>query len=154
MLKLISISPNHPDWNEYLRMSSDYVLKYWPKAQGTMSQREFEEDYGSQLKQRFAEGGRGLFFLAKNCEKIGLSNAYIEGKSLYIAEFYIREEFRRTGYGKEMVQLLIEWGKENQTNHLYVEVDKDFEGANRFWSSFHDLMLDDSGDRNVYHRDI
>jgi len=150
MLTLASLSPQQPEWHEYVALSCAYVLKYWPDASGELSPQEFQEKYEQHLLQRVAEGGRGLFLLQHNGSTVGLSNAYIHAHTLYIAEFYVTEECRLKGYGQQMFQLLMDWGQQQHATHVYIAVDKHLEAANHFWSSMHNLALNNSGDRNVY----
>lgn len=153
MLDLCPITPDHPDWQEYLQMSARYILTYWPEA-STLSNDRFIDSYEKQLRKKIHDGGRGLFFLQNEGKKIGIANAYIMDKTLYIAEFFIREDYRRCGYGKKLVELLIKWGRKNLATCLIAEVDPRLIEANQFWSSIEEMVSSSARGRNVYTKKI
>jgi hypothetical protein len=56
---------------------------------------------------------------------------------------------RRGGLGRTLLGLIIDWGQRSGCTELRVEVDRDLDGANAFWSR-QSLRLDESGPRNLY----
>jgi len=139
-IRPLQVFPDSAQWPLYLEMANDYFAECWPSL---------VTDYETELKKRIEEGGRGLFLYFQNEEPVGLSNVYLQGNSLHIAEFYVIPSKRRTGIGKAIVHQIINWGKGHHAKKLVLEVDKELEGPNHFWSRF-DFPCNSSGDRNIY----
>jgi GNAT superfamily N-acetyltransferase len=150
-MKFRSIQPDSPDWPQFLDMTFQYLSETWPDQAKRTD--HFRPQYESLLRQRFAQGGRGLFLYFQGGQAIGLANVYISeedrDKVLNIAEFYVASGYRRQGIATRMIEQLIEWSRQQLAMKLKIEVDKNLEPANRFWSSF-GFKLDRSGLRNIY----
>ena len=151
------IVPSSPEWPLFLDMSYTYMLENWPVKIQEKSKEVFSSDYTSNIRKRIEQGPRGLFLYYKFEKPVALSNAYISlednEKVLNVAEFYVIPSNRKQGLGSQMLNHLIDWGKEESATKLKIEVDKDLEGANHFWEKF-GYQLDDSGSRNLYFTQI
>lgn len=152
--KLIIIDSKHPDWNAYIEMSHHYMASISSDNFDWLSEAEIEVEYQSKIKKFIQQEVRSTFLLRHPEKCIGFANSYIENGTLCIADFYIEEEYRRQGYGKQMYDLLLEWGREKNAKWLCIEVDKDLDRANSFWSSFRGITIDQSGDRNLYKKEL
>lgn len=159
LIKLNSefIQPGCSKWPIFLDMSYTYMSESWPDKVKDKSEELFKREYDELLRRRFDQGGRGLFLYFEKTKPIGLSNVYISEenleKVLNIAEFYVSPPYRRRGFAKQMKDHLVSWGKEHSATQLKIEVDKNLEKSNLFWSSF-GYALDDSGSRNIYYEQI
>ena len=145
------IHPESKEWNFFLEMNYSYMQESWPKQWKHIDQLTFIKTYSLKLIKRIKEGDRGLFLYYSHDNPVGFSNVYLTRKKtiLNIAEFYIKPEWRRKKFGNEMLNHVIAWGKEQGAEEIRIEVDKDLQKANCFWSSF-GCDLDSSGSRNVY----
>ena len=145
------IDPKCKEWPLFLEMNYIYMQESWPGKWEHIDQSTFINTYSLKLLKRIEEGGRGLFIYYKDKDPVGFSNVYLSNKQtiLNIAEFYIVSKWRRNKFGNEMLNHVISWGKEQGAEEVKIEVDKDLELANCFWSSF-GYRLDPSGSRNVY----
>lgn len=142
------ISKNHPKFNNFVDLSVEYINKYWPHVFKNMSLKESQIKYATELEYRLNQGSRGLFLARRDAEYIGIANAYCEKEILYVAEFYIKEEYRRQGIGRQLLAEVKNWGIKNNANKLHIEVDRDLELANNYWKSFgFDLSI---AERNIY----
>lgn len=142
-----------PQWDLFLLTIYEYLKENWPDWIGNESFSAFVVDYEKSLIERYNAGDRGLFlFYSADDRVVGLANAYIANPLpvLNIAEFYVASPFRKIGVGTrtQMKNFLIQWGIMRSAVEIRVEVDKDLENANRFWSRF--FQCDNSTDRNVY----
>jgi predicted acetyltransferase len=142
------------NWEFFVRASVDYIEENW----GLETTRDvFEKQYSMLLQQRIAEGGRLLFLLRSDDCCCGFVNAYIEKCSvdqhdtLFIAEFCVFEEFRRHGFGREILRLLLSLPAVSAVAIVSAEADKNRAVANAFWSR---VMQEcrDSGACNLYFR--
>jgi GNAT superfamily N-acetyltransferase len=148
-----------PMWCDFLTWSVEYIATYWPESIPAGNSEAFLADYEKELKLRVAQGGRGLFFLIQNRARVGIANVYISREqspylgtpaiALYVAELHIIEQRQRKGLGKCFLYLLIQWGLDQGAEALVVEVDKDLQPANLFWSSLGMRLLSDRK-RNIY----
>ena len=82
----------------------------------------------------WTETGRFPFIAYINDELIGFCFLRIEESYYSIAEFYIKPNFRNLGYGKSMVNFIIEFCKE-QGKHSSIIADCFIKNliANKFW---------------------
>ena len=157
MNTLTQITPDMNAWGEFLALSYVYIGESWPDAVHSISKEDFLADYDCSLRQRLAEGGRGLFLFADGGKTIGLANVYLEQKDFTIvnlAEFYIVPEIRRQGRGQNLLYLIEQWGRKHRASMMSAEVDKEQSRANHFWSKIEGINLNDKGERNVYSRII
>jgi predicted acetyltransferase len=154
-LKIRLITPKSENWNSFIEKSCSYIKESWPDAiQNHIN--DFKVEYNDELIQRFNEDDRYFMnFLNLKDETIGLANCYIEhenNKKIFnIAEFYIYPEFRRHKFGTIAAKELIKFSDTLQVNEFKVEVDKDQERANNFWSSIFD-KVDTKNERNIYYK--
>lgn len=148
-----SIQPDTGDWPLFLDMCYKYMSENWPDRTQELSEPVFKSHYDQSLRNRLEQGGRGLFLYYQKHAPIGFSNVYISmegrGKTLNVAELYVDPLYRKQGCASQMVEHVIEWGREQVAIHLKIEVDKNLPNSNRFWSKF-GFDLDSSGLRNVY----
>ncbi len=151
VLNPLSVQLDTPEWTLFLDMNFKYMSENWP------NRIKDKVGYEKTLRDRYLQGGRGLFLYYNQKQAMGLSNVYItkenQIKTLNIAEFYVEPSYRKKGLASKMKDHLIQWGQEQSATELKIEVDKDLETANAFWSKF-GFKLDDSGSRNVYSTNI
>jgi GNAT superfamily N-acetyltransferase len=140
---LLAVDPTGPLWDEYVERMLGYLDESWPTL--GLSRSSLDSD----LRVRWNEGGRGLFFLGHRGARPGIANVYITDRSLHIAEFSIASSARRAGLGRILLDWLIDWGRRQGCERLVVEVDRDLAGANAFWSRQR-LTLDASGERHLF----
>ncbi|MGL5262994.1 MAG: GNAT family N-acetyltransferase [Candidatus Rhabdochlamydia sp.] len=157
VLKSRSIQPDIAEWDLFLDMNFKYMSESWPNQMKDKTEEAFKTEYEQTLRYRYSQGGRGLFLYYSQEQAIGFSNVYITKenkiKILNIAEFYVEPSYRKKGLASQMKDHLITWGCKQFATKLKIEVDKNLETANCFWSKFH-FKLDDIGSRNVYSTDI
>jgi predicted acetyltransferase len=155
--KTLSLQIVHPDsslWPEFIDLSVEYITANWPTVLNNTTSEDFRKSYETKQKQHLQEGVRGLFIAFADNNNVGLANVYLSGENgqihINIAEFYIKESERKKGFGQQMKQLIENWGKRCNAQKMLIDVDKDHLLANAFWSSFPDLELDSSSERNLY----
>ncbi|WP_392388354.1 GNAT family N-acetyltransferase [Acinetobacter radioresistens] len=89
------------------------------------------------MKQRFRQGDRGFFIMYLNDEPVAIANAWL-GKDddiiLNVAEFYVRDEYHRHGFGKALWRNVISWGQSLGAVLVELETDE-LKPANFFWKS-------------------
>ncbi len=140
-------------WMPFLAISYACMQESWPQKYENTDKEGFIRSYGDKLIQRMREGVRGLFlYYRKENVPLGFSNVYLSGEKkevLNIAEFYVVPNMRRKGLGKEILGHVTSWGKKQGVQQLSIEVNKELENANRFWSSF-SFQRDSSRLRNLY----
>jgi len=153
-LEFRAIQPDSFEWSQFIDMTYQYLLESWPDRVSGQTESAFKAKYEQTLRHRFAQGGRGLFLYFDGKNAVGFSNAYISEedheKTLNIAEFYVAPGYRRQGFATQMKDQLIKWGRLHFATKLKIEVNKDLEPSNRFWSSF-GFNLDSSSSKNIYY---
>lgn len=158
MLSFEKVTPKHPKWGLFLDMVIDYIVESWPEVLSHKTMDEFKNEYQKELVLKQQEGGRAFFLVSLNNKDIGIINVFFtkEGDktAISVAEFGVKPEERKKGYGRSMKELLETWGKSHKVTKISIEVDKDKLFANKFWSSFEDLSLDGSCERNLYSKEF
>ena len=144
-LKHTQVFPNEGTWRTFIEHTVKYLEENWLEKTQVP---DFEKKYERTLQSRCDEN-RGLFLYTANGTLVGLANAYVDQDSLNIAEFCVLSQFRKQGYGREIVMHLLEWGRSRGVHELRIEVDKHLIAANAFWSKF-GYNLDQTTERNLY----
>lgn len=141
--QLFPVGPTSARWHEFVARTLAYLDESWPGHGLDAAALDGE------LRERLAQGGRGLFLFDVGGATAGLANVYVDGDVLYVAELFIEPAERRRGLGRALLALVIDWGRRHGCRQLRVEVDRDLPRANAFWSR-QSLALDDRGARNLY----
>ena len=149
-MNLYSITPSDKLWETFIDMCFEYFQESWPQKVGSKTSKEFKTKYAQDLQEKLAQGNRGLFLFQSNGATTGFGNVYFDAQKLYVAEFYISTKYRNKKLATSFFELLKQWGKAKGTTTVYVEVNKNLKQANAFWEK-QNLLLDDSGERNVYY---
>ncbi|SCV69465.1 BQ2448_2485 [Microbotryum intermedium] len=148
IINLESVTPDSSLWASYLDASVLYITQQWPRMLHDHSFDSFRKGYDLDLRRRYEEGGRYLFFFFLESEtkhRIGFVNLYttiqpsIQGPDprpcLNIAEFTIDRPYRRKGIGRSCVEVIRSKAVELGCRSLVAEVDSDLPQAIAFWTS-------------------
>ncbi len=143
---------------KFVSMSVDYIRQHWPRAFGNKNTAQARHDYHLELLDRIKEGPRGLFLIDSTtqrnfAEPVALAHAYVSDDTLYIAEFYVSERYRRQGLARMMLNHIKNWSLQYDVQTIQIEVDKELPLANHFWGSFN-FQLDSTGERNIYSKNL
>ncbi len=137
MLRIERIDPQSKAWQDFVVLCCEYFQRHWPNVYTNNSEAKIQELISSDLKQRFRQGDRGFFIMYLNDEPVAIANAWLSKDDdiiLNVAEFYVRDEYHRHGFGKALWRNVISWGQ--SLGAVLVELETDgLKPANFFWKS-------------------